>query len=112
MHPLMVVAPIREVARRLSPHRPIMYLAELIRCPRPTVKSWYTGHRRPPIWILEVLKDLGESRGFHSQVQQLEYVISRRKQEPKHRTGFNQIDPLTGCDKRNRLGRPKRLQTL
>ena len=28
--------------------------------------------------------------------------------EPKHRTGFCTVDPLTGLDRRNRLGRRRR----
>jgi hypothetical protein len=38
----------------------------------------------------------------------LDLVIRKREYEPKHRTGFNLIDPLTGRDRRNRLGRPRK----
>ena len=39
----------------------------------------------------------------------LDHAIFKRECEPKHRTGFNLIDPLTGLDKLNRRGRPRRV---
>jgi hypothetical protein len=42
---------IRDIARTLSPEQPIMFLAQLARCPRATAKSWATGHRRPPLYV-------------------------------------------------------------
>src|SRR5262249_26787847 len=97
---------IRDVVRMLSPDRPIMLLARAGGCPRPTAKSWATGHRRPPIYVLKRLRELmrGRTTGLEGE---LDYEIRRREYEPKHRTGFHQIDPVTGFDKRNRSGRPR-----
>jgi hypothetical protein len=101
---------IRHAARALNPDRPIMTLAELARRPRATARSWATGHRRPPIWTLKILRDMLKDRQgtLFALIRELDYVISKRECEPQHRTGFCTIDPATGRDKRNRLGRPKR----
>jgi hypothetical protein len=102
---------IRVSARALNPDRPIKALAELLRRPRSTARSWATGHRRPSIEMLEALRDALKER--QAQIGQLvpalEYVIAQREREPKHRTGFNLKDPVTGLDKRNRRGRPRRM---
>jgi hypothetical protein len=103
---------IRHAARELSPTRPIAFIAETVRCPRPTAKSWYTGHRRSPIWVLELLRDLGRMKGLISLERELEHQIRKREYEPKRRTGFWIIDPLTGQNKSNRRGRPKRTESL
>ena len=97
---------IRHVAQELSPNRPIMFLAELVRRPRPTAKSWYSGHRRPPIGVLEMLRDEVLARGLIGLGQQLAYYVRQREYEPKHRTGFWLIDPVTGMNRSNRHGRP------
>jgi hypothetical protein len=98
---------IRDVVRALSPDRPIMLLTRLVGCPRPTARSWATGHRRPPISVLKLLRELVQGRRTGLEGE-LDYEIRRREYEPKHRTGFNQIDPLTGFDKRNRKNGPSR----
>jgi hypothetical protein len=97
---------IRDAARALSPDRTIVILARLGGCPRPTAKSWATGHRRPPIYVLKLLRELmrGRRTGLEGE---LDCEIRRREYEPKRLTGFCQIDPLTGVDKRNRQGRPR-----
>src|SRR5438128_1363772 len=103
---------IRDAARALSPDRPIMLLSRLSGRPRPTVKSWATGHRRPPIFVLRVLRDVIQSQGRRTGLEgELDYEIRRREYEPKHRTGFNLIRERDGPgsiprDGRNRLGRP------
>jgi len=101
---------IRRAARVLNPDKPIMALAELGRVPRSTAKSWATGRRRPPIWVLTILRDLLTDRqaALSQLIPELEYVIIQREREPMHRTGFNLKDPVTGLDKRNRRGRPRR----
>ena len=50
-----------------------------------------TGHRRPPISVLKLLRDVirGEGTGLE---WELEYEIRKREYEPKHLTGFCQID--------------------
>src|SRR5690348_12340443 len=98
---------IREAARALSP-RPIMMLAELGRCPRPTAKSWATGYRRPKVVILELLRDAVQARGLTGLARELDHHIRQREWEPRHRSGFWLIDPITRQNKANRLGRPKR----
>jgi hypothetical protein len=97
------------VARELSPKRPVMFLAELARCPRATAKSWYTDHRRPRrLGILKLLRDLVYARGWTQLGRDLDLHIREREDQPKHLSGFCSIDPLTRRDKRNRAGRPKR----
>jgi hypothetical protein len=104
---------IRDIARTLSPDRPIMFLAQLARCPRPTAKSWTTGHRRPPVWVLDALRHMARVRGLTGLEREFDYQIRQRTYEPKHRTGFNQIRERDGPgstprDGRNRLGRPRK----
>jgi hypothetical protein len=100
---------IRDVMRLLSPDRPIMQLARLGGCPRPTAKSWATGHRRPPLDVLRAIREVARDHRTGLE-HELEYEIRKREYEPKHLTGFCQIDPLTGRDKRNRRGRPRRIK--
>ncbi len=105
---------IRRAARALNPDRPVMAFAEKFRRPRSTAKSWITGGRRPPLWTLKILRDMLNDRqgALFALIHELDYVISKRECEPRHRTGFCTIDPATGQDKRNRLGRPrKRIHT-
>ncbi len=103
---------IHRSARALNPDRPLKAFAEKMRRPRSTIKSWMTGHRRPPIVTLKILCGLLKDRQavLYQLIPELEYVIMLREREPIHCTGFNLIDPLTGMDKRNRLGRPKRVK--
>jgi hypothetical protein len=98
---------IREIARQIAPDRPVMFLAEFCRRPRVTAKSWYTGHRRAPLSVLERLRDEAESRELSGLVQQFEYLIRRHSYDPQRRTGFWIIDPVTGQNRANRRGRPK-----
>jgi hypothetical protein len=103
---------IRDLARMLSPDRPIMLLARLAGCQRPTVKAWATGHRRPPIYILAMLREVMRDRPTGLEPE-LDYEIRKREHEPKHRTGFNQVRERDGPgsvprDGRNRRGRPRK----
>jgi len=103
---------IRDVMRMLSPDRPIMQLARLAGCPRPTAKSWATGHRRPPIYILTKLREVVRDRPTGLEGE-LDYEISKREFQPKLRTGFNEIRERDGPgsiprDGRNRRGRPQK----
>jgi hypothetical protein len=100
---------VRRAARALNPDRPIMTLAGFRRSPRSTAKSWATGHRRPPIWLLKVL---GAHLHAHriSIADEIEALIvqrDREEREDKPRTGFWIVDPATGQNKANRLGRPR-----
>jgi hypothetical protein len=102
---------IREVMRLLSPDRPIMQLARLGGCPRPTAKAWASGHRRPPIYVLRTVLEVARDHRTGLELE-LEYEIRKREYEPKHRTGFNTIRERDGPgsvprDGPNRLGRPR-----
>jgi hypothetical protein len=99
---------VRWAARELSPDQPKKFLADLAHCPPPTAKSWYSGHRRAPIWFLQRLHDQAQDRRFWDLAGQLEYYIQQREREPMHARGFMLRDPATGMDRRNRLGRPKK----
>jgi hypothetical protein len=98
---------IREIARAASPNRPVMFLAELTKRPRATAKSWLTGHRRPSITVLRMLLHVAECRKLYELVQEFERLIRKRTYQPRSRTGFWIIDPVTGQNKANRLGRPR-----
>jgi len=102
--------------RILSPHRPIKQLARLAGRPRPTAKSWATGHRRPPIYVLATIREVMRDRPCTGLEPELDCEIRKREHEPKYRTGFNIIRERDGPgttprDGRNRLGRPKRRAT-
>jgi hypothetical protein len=101
---------IRLAARALNPDRPIMTLAAFRRSPRPTAKSWATGHRRPPIWVLQFLQAHLRARQFPTLADKLEALIVQREWERKRkpRIGFWIVDPATGQNKANRLGRPRK----
>jgi hypothetical protein len=101
---------IRRAARALNPDRPIITLAGLRRSPRPTAKSWATGHRRPPIWVLQFLQAHLHARRLSPLADDIEALIMQRdreEREDKPRTGFWIVDPATGLNKANRLGRPR-----
>jgi hypothetical protein len=105
---------IRQAARALNPNRPIMTLVDLARRPRSTVRSWTSGHRRPSIAVLKILRDaLTERQAYIGQlVPELEHVIMNRERESPRLTGFNEVRERDGPgsiprDGRNRLGRPK-----
>jgi len=48
---------IRQAAKLLSPTSMSRFLADLARCSRSTARSWLSGHRQPPIYVLERLKE-------------------------------------------------------
>ena len=99
---------VRWAARELSPDYPIKFLMELAHCPRATVKAWYCGHRRAPIWFLQRLHGQAQDRQLGDLAGQLDYHLQQREREPPRARGFMLRDPLTGLDKRNRRGRPRK----
>jgi hypothetical protein len=106
---------IRQAAFALNPDRPIMMLADLARRPRSTARSWASGHRRPPIAVLKMLRDALNHRQstLFALLRELDHIIMKREVEPKRRTGFNEIWQRDGPgstppDGRNRRGRPIR----
>lgn len=87
-----------------------MTLAELGRCSRSTAKSWATGYRRPPIWVLQFLHAHLRARRLSTLADEMEALIVQREWERKQdkpRTGFWILDPVTRQNKANRLGRPR-----
>jgi hypothetical protein len=111
----MSASVIRAAARALNPDKPIRTLAALVRCPRPTAKAWANGHRRPPVVVLKILRDLLKNRqaALFQLIPALENVIMQREREPTRRTGFNEIRERDGPgslprDGRNRRGRPRK----
>jgi hypothetical protein len=116
MHPTwgrMSDTVIRHAAFALNPNRPIMMLAGLARGRRSTAKSWATGHRRPSIETLKILCYLLKERRavLYQLISELEDLIMLREREPPRARGFMLRDPLTGMDRRNRFGRPKKKKT-
>jgi hypothetical protein len=101
---------VRRAAFALNPSRPIMTLAGLARGRRSTAKSWATGHRRPSIATLKIICDLLKERRaeLYQLIPDLEYLIMLREREPPHARGFMIRDPVTGMDRRNLLGRPRK----
>ena len=99
---------VRWAARELSPEHPIKFLVELARCPRPTAKAWYSGQRRPPIWLLQRLRDIAQDHQPRDLAGQLDSQLQQREREPPRARGFMLRDPATGMDRRNPLGRPRK----
>jgi hypothetical protein len=66
-----------------------------------TARSWRRGHRRAPLPVLRLLHTELQRRGAEcfSVLRELDYL------------GFFTMDPLTGQNRQNRLGRPKRRQS-
>jgi hypothetical protein len=104
---------IRRAARALDPGRPTWLLQSLCRSPRQTVRSWSTHHRRPPIAVLEIVREAlkGRQALLVGLIAELDDHIAQRKREPILRRGFHEVRPRDGAgspprDARNRLGRP------
>jgi hypothetical protein len=78
---------------------------------RHTARSWATGRRRAPLAALEQLRRflIGRIANANDQLCDLSIAIERRRGMPSRRgLGFRAVDPLTGRDKRWRLGRMRR----
>jgi hypothetical protein len=102
----------RQIAQILSPDEPSKSLLSVPGGPRSTVRSWATGHCRAPIAVLKLLREgmmMERQAALLALAPELNHQIMKREAEPTHRTGFCTIDPLTGMDMRNRVGRPKRI---
>jgi len=106
---------IRRAARLLSAEAPNAALARVAGCPKSTARAWISGRRRPPINLYGRLEEeLRERIRTHfAIVAEMKHVVWLRQREPPPPLrGFFAIDPLTGRDGRNRLGRPKRTKPL
>ena len=88
---------------------PNSLLGRMAGVPKSTARSWRR-HRRPPMAVLRLLRAELQRRGAacFSTLRELEILIAKREGEPPRRRGFFVIDPATGQNKQNRLGRPKR----
>jgi hypothetical protein len=106
---------IRRAARLLSADAPNAALARLAGCPKSTARAWISGHRRPPINLYSRLEEEFRERirTHFAIVAEMKHVVWLRGREPQPPLrGFFAIDPLTGRDKRNRLGRPKKTKPV
>src|SRR5215831_15381138 len=94
----------------LFPAAPNSLLSRMARVPKSTARSWRR-HRRPPMAALKLLRTELQRRGAEcfSTLRELEILIAKREGEPPRRRGFFVVDPATGQNKQNRLGRPKRI---
>jgi hypothetical protein len=94
----------------LFPAVPNSLLGRAARVPKSTARSWRR-HRRPPMSVLKLLRAELQRRGAEcfSTLRELEILIAKREGEPPRRRGFFVIDPFTGQNRQNRLGRPRRL---
>lgn len=74
-----------------------------------TVRSWRRARRRPPLDVLKLLSIELQRRGAEcfSVQRELDILIAKRMGEPPRRRGFFVVDPTTGQNRANRLGRPK-----
>jgi hypothetical protein len=93
----------------LFPAAPNSLLGRVAGVAKSTARSWRR-HRRPPMGALRLLRAELQRRGAEcfSTLRELEILIAKREGEPPRRRGFFVIDPATGQNKQNRLGRPKR----
>lgn len=75
-----------------------------------TARSWRQGHRRAPLPVLRRIHRLLQERAaecYHLW-RLLGIEIAKREGEPPRRRGFFVIDPITGQNRQNRRGRPRR----
>lgn len=93
----------------LFPAAPNSLLGRATGVAKSTARSWRR-HRRPPMAVLKLLHAELQRRGAEcfSTLRELDILIAKREGEPPRRRGFFVIDPATGQNKQNRLGRPKR----
>jgi hypothetical protein len=106
---------IRRAARLLSVDAPNAALARVAGCPKATARAWISGRRRPPISLFGRLEEEFRQRITTqlATIAEMKHVVWLRGREPQPPLrGFFAIDPLTGRDKRNRLGRPKRTKPV
>jgi hypothetical protein len=103
---------IRRAALLLSADTPNAALARVAGCPKSTARAWISGRRRPPIDLYGRLEETLRERirAEFAIVAEMKHVVwLRQRDEPQPPLrGFFCIDPLTGRDKRNRLGRPRK----
>ena len=102
-------------SRLLFAGKPNAMLANALGQKRSTVRSWIRGDRRPPIWVLELVRRL--LNDYTTRANDLAYPfdceIRLWKAEPKRRVGFLEIRERDGPgstprDARWRYGRPRK----
>jgi hypothetical protein len=97
-------------ASLLWPDAPSARLARLADRPKSTARSWRRERRRAPLDVyLRVRREL-QARGseIFSLIREFDIEIPRREGEPPRRRGFFVVDPVTGQNRQNRRGRPRR----
>jgi Helix-turn-helix len=78
-------ATLREAARLLFPATPNYALAKALGHKRSTVRSWLSGHRRPPVEVLRQVQELVRLRQIACSdcVQDLGLLVQKREWEPR-----------------------------
>jgi hypothetical protein len=89
---------------------PNALLGRLARVPKSTAISWRRARRRPPVPILRLLSNALQQHGAEcfSVQRELDILIGKRMGEPPLHAGFFVVNPVTGQNRQNRAGRPKR----
>jgi hypothetical protein len=95
----------------LWPDTPNARLAGITGRPRSTVRNWRNARRRAPAHVLSLIRTELQTRGseIFSLLRELDIELARREGEPPRRRGFFVVDPLTGQNRQNRIGRPRKL---
>ena len=101
---------INGVAKALFTGAPSALLARTCGVPKATARSWRR-RGRAPLSVLRQLHYLLQARvaEINDFWRQLGIEIARREGEPPRRRGFFVVDPLTGQNRQNRRGRPRRV---
>jgi hypothetical protein len=96
----------------LWPDAPSVRLAGIAGRPKSTARSWRSARRRAPDRVLSLIRAELQARGseIFSLLREFDIEIARRPGEPPRRRGFFTVDPLTGQNRQNRIGR--RLATM
>jgi len=95
--------------RALFSGAPSALLAAEMSVPKATARSWRR-HRRAPMPVYRRIHRLLQERAAecYDLWRLLGIEIAKREGEPPRRRGFFVIDPLTGQNRQNRRGRPRR----
>ena len=106
---------LNRAALLLWPDAPNAGLARTAGRPKSSCRSWRSGHRRVPTYVLERLRLSLQARAAECNTvwDDICREIARRQGEPLRRRGFMEIRERDGPgsiprDGRNRLGRPRK----
>jgi hypothetical protein len=103
----MEMMPLDRAASLLWPDTPNSRLAAIAGRPKSTARSWRSARRRAPAQVLSMIRTELQSRGsaIFSLLREVDIELARREGEPPRRRGFFTVDPLTGQNRHNRIGR-------